>query len=163
MFTLSPNDNPTKGRNSMNANKDRNFGGNRRVTQNIQKAEDYTKPSLERRANVAEDAEEKIFNPVEDAVKDVEDMNDDKQRKREASRRAETSTVGADNKYRRPGDGDDKTYSEADNRPDMDGREDEHRTPDPEKKHGDRNVWRIGQDRDKPADQNIGPKAVGPR
>jgi len=56
-------------------------------------------------------------NPVDETTKDVDDLNNEEDRKREASRRAETSTVGAANKYRRPGDGDDKTYSEPDNRP----------------------------------------------
>jgi hypothetical protein len=155
MFTMSPNDNPVStGAGSM---KDRNFGGNRKVTDNIQKAEDITKPSLERRANMDEDAEEKIFNPVEKTTKDIDDLNDPNNKKRETSRRAETSTVGAANQYRRPGDGDDKTYSEPANRPKQDSREDDMVEPNPEKKHGSRNPWRVGEDHDKRGDQNTGP------
>lgn len=157
MFTLSPNDNRVSDKHSADALKDGKFGGNRKVTDNVQKAEDYTKPSQEKRANLTGETEEKIFNPVEDTIKDTDDMNDPQARKREASRRAETSTVGADNQYRRPGDADDKEYSEADNRPDMDGREEDHVEPDPNKKHGDRNPWRIGEDYDKRGDQNTGP------
>jgi hypothetical protein len=157
MFTMSPNDNPiSTGSSSL---KDRNFGGNRKITKDVQKAEDYTKPSQERRANLDGEVEEVLIAP--DAIMDIDDMNDPNARKREVSRRAETSTVGADNQYRRPGDGDDKTYSDADNRPKQDNREDEVREPNPEVKHGSRNPWRIGEDRDKPGDQNIG--IVGPK
>jgi len=140
MFTFSPNDNPVSDRSSSSSLKDRNFGANRKVTDNVQKTEDYTKPSMERRANMAEDVEEKIFNPVE------------------ASRRAETSTVGADNQYRRPGDADDKIYSDPDNRPKSDTRSDDNQAdPNPLQKHGTRNPWRIGEDHDKRGDQNTGP------
>jgi len=157
MFVMSPNDNPVSDRQGASSLKDRNFGGNRKVTDNIQKEEDITKPSLERRANMDEDTEERIFNPVEKTTKDIDDLNDPNNKKRETSRRAETSTVGAANQYRRPGDGDDKTYSEPDNRPKQDSREDEVREPKPEKKHGSRNPWRIGEDHDKRGDQNTGP------
>ena len=157
MFTFSPNDNPVSDRNAAGSLKDRNFGGNRKVTDNVQKDGDYTKPSMERRANMAEDVEEKIFNPVEETTKDTDDMNDPNARKREASRRAETSTVGAANQYRRPGDADDKIYSDPDNRPKQDNREDDMVEPNPVKKHGTRNPWRIGEDHDKRGDQNTGP------
>jgi hypothetical protein len=157
MFVMSPNDNPVSDKTGAGALKDRKFGGNRKVTDNVQKTEDYTKPSVERRANMRGNADEKIVNPVEETTKDIDDMNDDKARKREASRRAETSTVGADNQYRRPGDADDKIYSDPDNRPRQDNREDDMVEPDPEKKHGTRNPWRIGEDHDKRGDQNTGP------
>jgi hypothetical protein len=169
MFVMSPNDNPVSDKTNAGALKDRKFGGNRKVTDNVQKDEDYTKPSMERRANMAEDVEEKIFNPVEETTKDIDDMvdapgvdpNDPTKlvtgKKREFSRRAETSTVGADNQYRRPGDADDKIYSDPDNRPKQDSRDDDMVEPDPEKKHGTRNPWRIGEDHDKRGDQNTGP------
>lgn len=173
MFTFSPNDNPVSDRNASSSLKDRNFGGRRKVTDNTQKAEDYTKPSMERRANMAEDVEEKIFNPVEETTKDIDDMVDaplDENgdpvagRKREFSRRAETSTVGADNQYRRPHDGDDKIYSDPDNRPESEHREDDVvKVPDPNKKHGSRNPWRIGEDHDKRGDQNTGTVGQKPR
>lgn len=156
MFVMSPNDNRTSDRHDAGTPKDRKFGGNRKITANVQKNEDYTKPSQEKRANMDGEVEEKIFNPVEDTTKDTDDMNDAKARKRETSRRMETSHVGAQNQYRRPFDSDDKEYSEADNRPDMDSREDDHVEPDPEKKHGDRNPWRKGEDYDKRGDQNTG-------
>ena len=154
MFVMSPNDNPVSDKTGAGALKDRKFGGNRKVTENIQKDEDYTKPSLERRANLDGEVESELIAP--DTTKDVDDMNDPVARKREVSRRAETSTVGADNQYRRPGDGDDKIYSEPDNRPKQDAREDDMVEPDPEKKHGTRNPWRIGEDHDKRGDQNTG-------
>jgi hypothetical protein len=156
MFVLSPNDN--KVNDDAGALKDRNFSGNRKVTDDVQKSEDYTKPSLERRANIDGDAEEKLISP--DATMDVDDLNDPQARKRETSRRAETSTTGYDqdsNPYRRPGDSNDKTYSDADNRPKPDTRSDDDQVdPDPNVKHGTRNPWRIGEDYDKPADQNLG-------
>jgi len=155
MFTFSPNDNRVSDRNASSSLKDRNFGGNRKVTDNVQKAEDYTKPSLERRANLDGEVEAELIAP--DTTKDIDEMNDPEARKRETSRRAETSTVGAANQYRRPGDGDDKIYSEPDNRPKQDSREDDMVEPNPEKKHGTRNPWRIGEDHDKRGDQNTGP------
>jgi len=155
MFTMSPNDNPVSDRHGAGLPKDRKFGGNRKVTANVQKAEDYTKPSLERRANLDGDVEEELIAP--EATMDIDDMNNPEARKREVSRRAETSTVGAANQYRRPGDADDKIYSDSDNRPKMDSREDDHIEPDSDAKHGSRNPWKIGEDHKKPADQNTGP------
>ena len=155
MFTMSPNDNPVSDRHGAGLPKDRKFGGNRKVTANVQKAEDYTQPSLERRANLDGDVEEELIAP--EATMDIDDMNNPEARKREVSRRAETSTVGAANQYRRPGDADDKIYSDSDNRPKMDSREDDHIEPDSDAKHGSRNPWKIGEDHKKPADQNTGP------
>ena len=155
MFVMSPNDNPVSDKTAAGALKDRKFGGNRKVTDDVQKAEDYTKPSMERRSNLDGEVESELIAP--DATKDIDDLNDPEARKREASRRAETSTVGANNQYRRPGDANDKIYSDPDNRPKQDSREDDMVEPDPEKKHGTRNPWRIGEDHDKRGDQNTGP------
>lgn len=155
MFVMSPNDNKVNDRHGASSLKDRDFGGNRKVTRNVQKAEDYKRPSLEKRANLDGETDEKLIAP--DATMDIDDLNDPQARKRETSRRAETSTVGADNQYRRPGDADDKTYSDADNRPEGENREDDVvKVPDPLKKHGSRNPWRIGEDHDKRGDQNTG-------
>lgn len=156
MFVLSPGDNKVNDRHSASAPTDSRFGGNRKVSKNTQKTEDYTKPSTARRANMDGETEEKIFNPVETTTKDIDDMNDPQARKREESRRAETSTPGGQNQYRRPGDGD-RIKSDADKRPLPDAREDDHVEPTDGKKHGSRNVWRIGEDRDRPGDQNLGP------
>ncbi|MGD9157217.1 MAG: hypothetical protein PVG39_02310 [Desulfobacteraceae bacterium] len=149
MFVLSPNDNRVNDDSA--AAKDRNFGGNRKVTTNIQKSEDYTKPGQGRRANLSGDAEKNMTMP--EATMDIDDMNDPQARKREMSRRAETSTTGADNQYRRAGDGD-KIYSDSNNRPAPDTRGDSHIEPDPNKKHGSRLPNMIGEYHDKPADQN---------
>lgn len=156
MFVLSPGDNRPNDRSAEGSPKDGRFGGNRQVTANVQSKQDYTKRSMEKRANLDEDSESQVVNPFDRTTDDIDDLNDPKARKREASRRAETSTVGAQNKYRRPGDSDDKEYSDYENRPRQDGREDEHVQPDG--KHGSRNVWRIGEDHDEPADQNTGPE-----
>lgn len=158
---MSPNDNRVNDRHGAGSLKDRKFGGNRKVTDNVQKNEDYTRPSLERRANIDGDAEEKLIAP--DATMDIDDLNDPKARKRENSRRAETSTVGAQNQYRRGGDSQ-KIESDVDNRPEGEHREDDVvKEPNPEKKHGSRNPWRIGEDYDKRGDQNKGVVGQKPR
>ena len=152
---MSPNDNRVSDKESADALKNRNFGGNRKVSKNIQKAQDYTKESEDSRANLESAAESELIRP--DATDDIDDLNDPNTRKREASRRAETSTVGAQNQYRRPGDGQ-KIVSDPDNRPESEHREDDVvKEPDPNKKHGSRNPWRIGEDYDRPADQNLAP------
>ena len=154
MFVMSPNDNPVSDKESAGSLKDRNFGGNRKVTDNIQKAEDYTKPSLERRANVDGGVESQLIDP--EATMDIDDMNDPQARKREESRRAETSTPGAQNQYRRPGDSD-KIQSDPDKRTKPDTRSDDDQVdPDPDVHHGSRNPYRFGEDRDKRGDQNLG-------
>ena len=159
MFVMSPNDNPVSDKTGAGALKDRKFGGNRKVTDNVQKDEDYTKPSVERRANMAGNVDEKIVNPVEETTKDIDYMNDPEARKREVSRRAETSDFDSSTrKYRE--EVDDYTgpiQSDPDNRPKQDSREDDMVEPNPEKKHGTRNPWRIGEDHDKRGDQNTGP------
>lgn len=156
MFVMSPNDNPVSDLEGAGSLKNRNFGGNRKITKNIQKAEDYTKESLESRANITGPAEEQLINP--DATIDIDDMNDPQARKREESRRAETSTVGAQNQYRRGGDSD-KLQSDPDKRTKPDTRSDDAQVdPDPEVHHGSRNPYRLGEDYDKRGDQNIGEK-----
>ena len=156
MFVLSPNDNSVNSKHGSSSLKDRKFGGNRKVTDNIQKTEDYTKPSLERRANVDGQVEEQLIEP--ETTIDIDDLNDPVARKRENSRRAETSTVGAENQYRRPGDSDDKIFTDADHRPKPDTRSDDDQVdPNPVQKHGSRNPYRIGEDHDKRGDQNTGP------
>ena len=153
MFTMSPNDNRLSGN---QAGKVGDFGANRATKPvSVQKAEDYTKANQERRANLDGEVESELIVP--ETTMDIDDMNDPDARKREESRRAETSTVGAANEYRRPGDGDDKIFTDADHRPKQDAREDDMIEPDPEKKHGTRNPWRIGEDHDKRGDQNTGP------
>lgn len=162
MIVMSPCSNRVSDKHSADALKNRNFGGNRKVTDDIQKSEDYTKPSLERRANVSGDAEEKFIKP--DATMDIDDMNDPKARKRETTRRAETSTTGYDqsaNPYRRAGDGDDKIYSEPDNRPKSENREDDVVvTPDAEAKHGTKNPWHLGESHKVRGDQNVHPNTT---
>jgi hypothetical protein len=154
MFTMSPNDNRLS---NPAGEKVGDFGGNRKVTSNIQKAEDYKKPSLQRRANLDGTVEEVLIEP--DATIDVDDLNDPQNKKRETSRRAETSHVGADNQYRRPGDGDDKIYSDSDHRTKPDTRSDDAVVePDSKAKHGTRNVHRFGEDRRTPGSQNLGPE-----
>jgi hypothetical protein len=156
MFTFSPNDNPVSDRHGAGSLKDRNFGANRKVTDNVQKTEDYTKPTQERRSNLAGNVEEELIDP--DTTMDIDDLNDSQARKRESSRRAETSTTGAENKFRRPGDADDKIFSDSDHRTKPDTRSDDDRVdPNPVAKHGSRNPYRFGEDHDKPADQNVGP------
>jgi len=154
MFTMSPNDNRLSGN---QAGKVGDFGANRATKPtSVQKAEDYTKANQERRANLDGEVESELIVP--EATMDIDDMNDPDARKREESRRAETSTVGAANEYRRPGDGDDKTFTDADHRPKPDTRSDDNQVdPNPVQKHGTRNPWRIGEDHDKRGDQNTGP------
>ena len=107
-MSFSPYDAPVQ--ESQSDATDSRFGGLRAVVDvSVAKTEDYTS-----RTKASPNKKE---NPVDETTKDIDDLNNEEDRKREASRRAETSTVGADNKYRRPGDGDDKTYSEPDNRP----------------------------------------------
>lgn len=160
MFVMSPNDNRVSDKHSADALKDRDFGGNRKPKPaSVQKAEDYKKPSLERRANVDGEVESQLIDP--ETTIDVDDLNDPQARKRENSRRAETSTTGYDqvsNPFRRPGDADDKIYSDPDNIPASEHREDDVvRVPDPQKKHGTRNPFHFGESYKKPGHQNLGP------
>ena len=86
---LSPNDNQVVDNKADNFHT--NFGGRRAVTKNKQvKDQDYTKPT-----QCAVDVKE---NPVDDVIRDVDDMTDAKARKREFSRRAETNDYADHNK-----------------------------------------------------------------
>lgn len=156
MFVMSPNDNPVSDRDGSSSLKDRNFGGNRKITKNIQKDSDYTKESVESRANLESAAESELIRP--DAIDDIDDLNDPQARKRETSRRAETSTVGAQNQYKRPG-ASETLQSDPDKRTKSGTRSDDDiAEPNPEVHHGSRNPYRFGEDYDKRGDQNIGEK-----
>ena len=121
MFVLSPCDNQVC--DSKSDIKDGNFGGQRQ--------------------HISEDGVENVVNP-DDTTKDIDDLDDDKAKKRKSSRRAETSTVGGVNQYRRPGDANDKIYSYSDNLPKSGGCENDVVVSPDNKKHGPRNPWRIG-------------------
>lgn len=85
-FVLGPSDSPVSS--SKSSMVDGNFGGNREVTSNISKSQDYTKPSG--------GAPNKIENP-EDVSKDIDEMTEAESRKREFSRREETSNTQKSN------------------------------------------------------------------
>lgn len=88
---FSPNDTPVA--NNKSAITDGDFSGNREISAASNfKDQDYTG-----RSQTGSDVEE---NPVDDVAKDIDDMSDSKARKREFSRRAETSTTGDHNKSR---------------------------------------------------------------
>lgn len=89
MNSLSPNDNQVKDNKSDATHT--NFGGRREVTKKKQtKDQDYTKPT-----QYSVDVKE---NPLTETAKDIDDMTDEKARKREFSRRAETSDHADTNK-----------------------------------------------------------------
>jgi hypothetical protein len=69
-FVLGPSDSPVS--NSKSDIVDGNFGGNRNVTSNIQKGQDYKKPSG--------GAPNKVENP-KDVVKDIDEMDEFEGRK----------------------------------------------------------------------------------
>ena len=100
---LGPNDSPLK--DDKSSATDARFGGHREYSQ-VSKVQDYTK-----RAGKAPNKKE---NPVEETTKDIDDMTDPKQRKREFSRREETSNVQKSNEAGW------QTKSDSDNRPRMD-------------------------------------------
>jgi hypothetical protein len=83
---LTPNDNPLA-ENKSDAT-DTRFGGNREHSK-TSKDQDYT-----RRTGKASNRKE---NPVDDTIRDIDDMTDPKARKREFSRREETSNVQKSN------------------------------------------------------------------
>lgn len=79
---FSPNDNPlTTGQSDAT---DARFGGHRKIT-STSKTQDYTS-----RTGASVDIKE---NPIEDVVKDIDDLSDSKQRKNEFSRQEELSDV----------------------------------------------------------------------
>lgn len=101
---LSPNDNQL----ADNASDitDSSFGGNREFTTGTQqKSQDYKRPVCGN-SNTEE-------NPVDETIRDIDDMTDPKARKREFSRRAETWDRSDHNKER-------FAESEPDNRPNED-------------------------------------------
>ena len=123
---LSPNDSPLKeNKSDMTAS---NFGGNREVS-NTADAKDYTK----RTGN----APNKKENPVEDTSRDTDEMTDPKARKREFSRREETSNVQSSN------EADFITKSDSDKRPRMDEGSDAVQVPETHavKRHRKHNQW----------------------
>lgn len=86
---LTPNDSPISNKVTENVN----FGINKaHTTGEQQKSQDYLKPS-----GGSPNTE---LNPVDETLKDVDDMSNTKTRKREFSRRHETQTTGDHNKER---------------------------------------------------------------
>jgi hypothetical protein len=128
MFILGPNDSPVK--DSKSSMTHSNFGGRRQVTEGVEKAEDYTKPSLERRANMAADVEEKIINPVDETTRDVDDLNDPQVRKNDTTRQVKSFEVADSNTEH-------FHVSDLENKPLDEGREDSaFQTPGSDKPHG---------------------------
>lgn len=87
-FVLGPNDSPVN--DSKSSMVDGNFGGNRKVTSNIQKSQDYKKSSGA--------APNKVENP-KDAVKDVDGIKEfDGSIVQESSEDDFITQIGGDNK-----------------------------------------------------------------
>jgi hypothetical protein len=120
MFILGPSDSPVNDSKSDMTHS--HFGGQRKVTDGVQKAEDYTQ-----RTTTAADVQE---NPVDDATKDVDDLNDLKARKNDTKRQVDSFLTGDKNKEH-------FNVSDLENKPLDEGREDSaFQTPDAEKPHG---------------------------
>jgi len=102
---LSPDDNKVK--DSTSDMVDTDFGGNREHS-NTASSEDYTA-----RSKTTNNEQ----NPVDETIRDIDDLTDPKQRKREFSRREETSNTQSSN------EGSFRIESDPDNRPpeDTDG------------------------------------------
>ena len=79
-FVLGPSDSPVN--NSKSDTVDGNFGGNRSISSDISKSQDYKSPGG--------GAPNRVENP-EDVSKDIDEMTEAEARKREFSRREETS------------------------------------------------------------------------
>lgn len=100
------------------------FGGNRQTTDDLSSPKDYTKRATEKVTS-------KIENPVDETVRDVDDMSDindncasgTRAKKREFSRRAETEDVQQSNEGI-------AVQSDAENRPRMDEGTDAVQVPD---------------------------------
>ncbi len=91
MNFFSPNDNPVQ--NSASDTTDGDFGGNREYTTGVQrKGQDYKKP-------VGGDVNSEE-NPVDETVRDIDEMTEPEARKREFSRRAETNNCTEHNTER---------------------------------------------------------------
>lgn len=125
MFILTPGD--SKIQNTDAGSKVGNFGGARQVTDGIQRDSDYTKRSL--------DARDIFQNPVEDTIKDVDDLNDSFARKSDTKRQEDLMTAGDETPL---------VYSEAgpSNKPLDEGREDNAvQQPDANKPHGSKHPY----------------------
>lgn len=109
MITLNPSGDGPRGdaplAESQSDMTDARFGGHREHS-DVADAKDYTS-----RTGNAPNVKK---NPVDTTTKDIDDMTDDKARKREFSRRAETQDVQQSN------EADWQTKSDSDNRPRMD-------------------------------------------
>ena len=85
---LTPNDSPLQ--NNKSEPTASNYGGHREYSQ-VANSKDYTNRTTENPT--------KKENPVDDTTRDIDDMTDDKARKREFSRREETSNVQKSNEF----------------------------------------------------------------
>lgn len=126
---LTPGDSPVKDDKSSPTSS--NFGG-QRVHSNVADAKDYTK-----RTGSASTIEK---NPTDTTVRDIDDMADLTARKREFSRREETSNTQLNN------EADFIIKSDAENRPPMDTGSDAVVTPEthPVKQSRKPNQWHFG-------------------
>jgi hypothetical protein len=124
----------TPGENLLNDDKsstvDGRFGGHREHS-NTSKEQDYTSRTGTNK--------EKKENPVDETIRDIDDMTDPFQRKREFSRREETSNVQKSNEEHFI------TKTDAENRPNMDEGTDPVRVPDTDlvKRHRKPNQWHL--------------------
>lgn len=120
MFILGPGDSPVKDSKSDMTHS--NFGGQRKVTSGVEKAEDYTQRTTTN-AGVQE-------NPVDDATKDVDDLNDPQARKNDTTRQVNSFQVADLNTEH-------FHVSDLENKPLDEGREDSaFQKPDADKPHG---------------------------
>ena len=126
---LSPNDNPVK--DDKSSITDSKFGGHREHS-DVSKSQDYTSRTGTNKT--------KKENPVEEVVRDIDDMTDPFQRKREFSRREETSNVQKSN------EADFIIKTDRENTPNMDEGSDPVRIPETDKvkAHRKPNQWHFG-------------------
>lgn len=127
--TLSPFDSQVK--DSKSDTSATHFGGHREHS-DVSDAKDYT-DRIKAAPNIKK-------NPVDKVVKDIDDMTDSKQRKREFSRREETSNVQKSN------ESDFIVKTDKENRPRMDEGSDPVQVPevDKPKRHRKPNQWQFG-------------------
>lgn len=102
-FVLGPSDSPVSS--SKSSMVDGNFGGNRSISANTSKSQDYKSPGG--------GAPNRVENP-EDVAKDIDEMTEAESRKREFSRREETSNRQKSN------EADFISKTDSDNRPSED-------------------------------------------
>lgn len=109
------------------------FGGNREVSEDISSGKDYTQRATEKITSKKE-------NPVDETVRDIDEMTEAESRKREFSRREETSNVQKNN------EADWQTKSDADNRPRVDEGSDAVQVPEvvEERVRRKANRWQYG-------------------